>query len=95
MIKNDCMKYLRSYWTLSVHIGRPFGLPERKADGVCKKCFHETGKLPFEYALDCLKANTTEVRNIKAYILTTLYNSRFYNGELLYKPCSSRYAVSF
>ena len=28
-----------------------------------------------EYAFDCIDKNTTKVRNIKAYLLTTLYNS--------------------
>lgn len=28
-----------------------------------------------EYAFDCIDKNTTQVRNIKAYLLTTLYNA--------------------
>jgi len=28
-----------------------------------------------EYVLDCIKGNTTKVRNIRAYLLTTLYNA--------------------
>ena len=28
-----------------------------------------------EYVFDCLRRNTTEVRNIRAYLLTTLYNA--------------------
>jgi hypothetical protein len=28
-----------------------------------------------QYVLDCIHDNTTEVRNIKAYMLTTLYNA--------------------
>lgn len=28
-----------------------------------------------EYAFDCLRRNTTEIRNIRAYLLTTLYNA--------------------
>ena len=27
------------------------------------------------YILDCLKENTTKIRNIKQYLLTTLYNA--------------------
>ena len=27
------------------------------------------------YVIDCLKENTTEVRNIRAYLLTSLYNA--------------------
>lgn len=30
-----------------------------------------------EYVLSCLKKNTTKIRNIKQYLLTTLYNSSF------------------
>lgn len=40
-----------------------------------------------EYVLDCLKKNTTKVRNIKAYMLTMLYNSlptigHYYTAEV-------------
>lgn len=28
-----------------------------------------------EYAFDCIDKNTTKVRNVKAYLLTTLYNA--------------------
>lgn len=40
-----------------------------------------------EYVLDCLKKNTTKVRNIKSYLLTALYNSystmdHFYTAEV-------------
>ena len=28
-----------------------------------------------EYVLDCLSRNTTKVRNIRAYLLTSLYNA--------------------
>ncbi|MCG4693195.1 DUF6017 domain-containing protein, partial [Coprococcus eutactus] len=27
-----------------------------------------------EYVLECLRNNTTKVRNIRSYMLTTLYN---------------------
>ena len=30
-----------------------------------------------EYVLWCFRRNTTEIRNIRAYLLTTLYNSYF------------------
>ena len=30
-----------------------------------------------EYVLWCFRRNTTEVRNLRAYLLTTLYNSYF------------------
>ena len=39
--------------------------------------------------MDCLKQNTTKVRNIKQYLLGTLYNapltmSSFYQAEVLH-----------
>lgn len=50
---------------------------EDKPLEVVKSVFMKLDSSYIEYALDCLKTNTTEVRNIKSYILTTLYNSRF------------------
>lgn len=50
---------------------------DEKPMEIVKSAFMKLESSHIEYALDCLKANTTEVRNIKAYILTTLYNSRF------------------
>lgn len=40
-----------------------------------------------EYVLDCLNRNTSKVRNIKSYLLTTLYNSfstidHYYRAEV-------------
>ena len=40
-----------------------------------------------EYVLDCLKKNTTKVKNIKSYLLTSLYNSlatigHYYTAEV-------------
>lgn len=40
-----------------------------------------------EYAIDCFKSNTTKVRNIKKYLLTTLFNapstiSGYYQAEV-------------
>lgn len=40
-----------------------------------------------EYVLDCLSRNTTKVRNIRAYLLTSLYNaprtiSSYYTAEV-------------
>ena len=28
-----------------------------------------------QYVFDCLRKNTTEIRNIRAYLLTALYNA--------------------
>lgn len=40
-----------------------------------------------EYVLDCIKKNTTKIKNIKAYMLTCIYNapqtiSNFYTAEV-------------
>lgn len=40
-----------------------------------------------EYIFDCLRRNTTQVRNIRAYLLTALYNapvtmSSYYQAEV-------------
>ncbi len=40
-----------------------------------------------EYVFDCLRRNTTQIRNIRAYLLTALYNapttmSQFYQAEI-------------
>ena len=40
-----------------------------------KERFRGIGPPHVEYVLDCLKQNTTKVYNIKAYLLTALYNS--------------------
>ena len=48
---------------------------EEKPLEIVKSVFMKLDSSNIEYALDCLKTNTTEVRNIRAYILTTLYNT--------------------
>ena len=42
---------------------------------VVKSRFMELDYGHIQYVLDCIHDNTTEVRNIKAYMLTTLYNA--------------------
>lgn len=37
--------------------------------------FERLDREHLEYVFDCLRHNTTEVRNIRAYLLTTLYNA--------------------
>lgn len=44
---------------------------------VVKSHFLKLNCSHIEYVLTCLKKNTTQVRNIRAYLLTTLYNSIF------------------
>jgi len=40
-----------------------------------KKRFMSLDYLHFEYVLDCLDNNTTDIRNIKAYLIKTLFNA--------------------
>ena len=40
-----------------------------------KKRFQRLDCTHMEYIFDCLRRNTTQVRNIRAYLLTTLYNA--------------------
>ena len=47
---------------------------DRPAD-VVKSRFMKLEYSHIQYVLDCIHENTTEVRNIKAYMLTTLYNA--------------------
>lgn len=42
---------------------------------VVKKRFLELDSTHIDYVLDAMKANTTEVRNIRAYLITALYNA--------------------
>ena len=51
-----------------------FYLPGKRSDkGKRKRRSTDYGHI--QYVLDCIHDNTTEVRNIKAYMLTTLYNA--------------------
>ena len=43
---------------------------------VVKSQFLKLDSHHMEYVLDCLRNNTAEVRNIKQYMLATIYNSR-------------------
>ena len=40
-----------------------------------KERFQKLGQSHIEYVIACLRQNTTNVRNIRAYLLTTLYNA--------------------
>ena len=50
---------------------------EDKPAAVVKSRLLKLERQHLEYVLDCFRKNTTEVRNIRAYLLTTLYNSYF------------------
>ena len=60
---------------------------ERKRSGRNAKTGVKTDTM--EYVLECLRNNTTKVRNIRSYMLTTLYNapvtcSNYYKAEVNY-----------
>ncbi len=40
-----------------------------------KKRFRQLDRECMEYVFDSLRRNTTDIRNIRAYLLTTLYNA--------------------
>lgn len=47
----------------------------REDSSSCKKSVYEAEKAHIEYVMNCLKKNTTKIANIRAYLLTTLYNA--------------------
>ena len=58
-----------------------------KPVNVVKSMFLKLDASHVEYVMDCLKANTTKVRNIKQYLLAALYNapltmSSYYQAEV-------------
>lgn len=53
-----------------IRIGR-----DEKPAWVVRDKFLKLNSSHIQYVLDCLDKNTTEVRNVKQYILTTLYNA--------------------
>lgn len=60
-----------------------------KPINVVKSQFMKLNSSHVEYVMDSLKSNTTKVRNIKQYILATLYNapltmSSYYQAEVLH-----------
>ena len=50
---------------------------EDRPAAVVKSRLLKLGRNHLEYVLWCFRRNTTEIRNIRAYLLTTLYNSYF------------------
>ena len=54
---------------------------------VVKSRFMKLGQFHVEYVFDCINKNTTKIHNIKAYLLTTLYNApttmgHYYTAEV-------------
>lgn len=66
-----------------------------KPASVVKGCFMKLAHSHIEYVIDCMQKHTGKIRNIKAYLLTALYNSSltissFYRAEVnhdLYGCC--------
>ena len=59
----------------------------RYPTAVVKSKFLKLNSSHIEYVIDCFKANTTKVHNIKKYLLATLFNapttmSRYYQAEV-------------
>lgn len=42
---------------------------------IIKERFRQLTQMHVEYVLDCLKNTTTQINNVKAYLLTALYNA--------------------
>jgi len=67
---------------------------DEKPAEVVKGRFMKLDCTHLEYVLDCLENNTTEIRNIKQYLLTTLYNATMtidsYYSALVKHDMSSR-----
>ncbi|MDR1464264.1 MAG: helix-turn-helix domain-containing protein [Oscillospiraceae bacterium] len=50
---------------------------EDKPLAVVQSIFLKLDSSHVEYVIDCLRRNTTKVRNIRSYLITALYNARF------------------
>ena len=48
---------------------------EEKPKEVVKSRLMKLDSMHIQYVMECLKSNTTQVRNIKQYLLATLYNA--------------------
>lgn len=48
---------------------------EEAPQGLVRSRLLKLGKEHIRYVLDCLERNTTRVRNVRQYLLTTLYNA--------------------
>jgi len=60
---------------------------DEKSAELVKSRLLKLGPFHIDYAFDCLRKNTTKVYNIKAYLLTTLYNAsatmgHYYSAEV-------------
>jgi hypothetical protein len=62
---------------------------EPKPAAVVKSCLLKLDSSHIRYVLDCLKKNPSKIRNIKGYLLTSLYNAfstidNYYTAEVNY-----------
>ena len=48
---------------------------EEVSQGLVRSRLLKLGREHIRYVLDCLERNTTQVRNVRQYLLTTLYNA--------------------
>ena len=54
---------------------------ENRSADVVRSRLLELNRFHVEFVLDCMSENTTEIRNIRAYLLTALYNAPFSMGS--------------
>ncbi len=54
---------------------------------VVKSRFLKLDNSHVQYVMECMKDNTTYVRNIKKFLLAALYNAPLYHKQLLFLPC--------
>ena len=54
---------------------------ENRSADVVRSRLLELNRFHVEFVLDCMRENTTEIRNIRAYLLTALYNAPFSMGS--------------
>ena len=58
---------------------------------VVKSRFMKLDSSHVQYVMDCMKDNTTNVRNIKKYLLAVLYNAPNHHQQLLFFSGAARY----
>ena len=54
---------------------------ENRSADVVRSRLLELNRFHVEFVLDCMRENTTPIRNIRAYLLTALYNAPFSMGS--------------
>jgi hypothetical protein len=64
---------------------------EDMSQQVVKSRFLKLNSSHIEYVFETLQKNPSDIRNIRSYLLTTLYNAIPDDGQLLHGSCQSRY----